>query len=77
MMNNKKYAKVEGHPNLLRDLSTNAIVNTDTIASEKYVKIRERKRQDQEKLSNMESEIEDIKSSINEIKHLLRKLYES
>ena len=23
----KKYAKVEGHPNLLRDLSTNAIVN--------------------------------------------------
>jgi len=76
-MNNKKYAKVEGHPNLLRDLSTNAIVNTDTIASEKYVKIRERKRQDQEKLSNMESEIEDIKSSINEIKHLLRKLYES
>jgi len=77
MMNNRKYAKVEGHPNLLRDLSTNAIINTDSIASEQYLKTRKRKFQDQEKISSMESEIEDIKSSINEIKHLLRKLYES
>jgi len=76
-MNNRKYAKVEGHPNLLRDLSTNAIINTDSIASEQYLKTRKRKFQDQEKISSMESEIEDIKSSINEIKHLLRKLYES
>ena len=76
-MRHKKYAKVEGHPHLIRDLSTNAIVNIDTIASEKYVKIRERKKQDSEKISNMESEIEEIKSSIDEIKHLLRKLHES
>ena len=76
-MRHKKYAKVEGHPHLIRDLSTNAIVNIDTIASEQYVKIRERKKQDSEKISNMESEIEEIKSSIDEIKHLLRKLHES
>jgi hypothetical protein len=76
-MNNKKYAKVEGHPNLLRDLSTNAIINTDNIGSEQYLKVREQKLQEKKKLSNMESEIEDIKSSINEIKTLLRNIYES
>lgn len=77
MMNDKRYAKVEGHPNLLRDLSTNAIINTDSFSSEQYIKTRERKRMEREKIDIMESEIEDIKSSINEIKHLLRKLYES
>lgn len=76
-MKKPRYAKVEGHPNLLRDLSTNAIVNTDTLSSEQYIKIRERKKQDSEKMSNMESEIEEIKSSINEIKQLLRNIYES
>jgi len=76
-MANRRYAKVEGHPNLLRDLSTNAIINTDKVGSEQYIKTRERKQQEQEKISNMESEIEDIKSSINEIKSLLRKIYES
>jgi len=76
-MDTRKYAKVEGHPNLLRDLSTNAIINTDSFSSEQYIKTRERKRTEREKLTSMESEIEDIKSSINEIKHMLRKLYES
>lgn len=76
-MEKKRYAKVEGHPNLLRDLSTNAIINTDKVSSEQYIKARERKLQEKKKISNMEGEIEDIKSSINEIKTLLRNLYES
>lgn len=76
-MEKKRYAKVEGHPHLLRDLSTNAIINTDTVSSEQYIKARERKLQEKKKISNMEGEIEDIKSSINEIKTLLRNLYES
>ncbi len=76
-MNTPWYAKVEGHPNLVRDLSTNAIINTDSIASEQYLKIKERKKQEQEKLGRIESDIEDLKSSINEIKSLLRGLYES
>ena len=77
MMETPKYAKVEGHPHLLRDLSTNAIINTDSKGSEQYIKIREKKQKEQKKISNIESDIEDLISSINEIKHLLRKLYES
>ena len=76
-MNNKKYAKVDGHPNLLRDLSTNAIINTDSISSDQYIKTRERKKAETEKIARMESDIEDIRSSIDEIKDLLRKIHGS
>lgn len=77
MINNKRYAKVDGHPNLLRDLSTNAIINTDSISSEQYIKTRERRKAETEKIARMESDIENIRSSIDEIKDLLRKIHES
>jgi hypothetical protein len=67
-----KYALVEGHPNLIRDLSTNAIINTDSKASEQYLKTRDRKKEEQKKIYNIESDIEELKSSIDEIKILLK-----
>lgn len=70
-----KYAKVEGHPYLIRDLSTNAIINTDSKSSLQYLKTRERKNEEQKKINNIESDIEELKSSINEIKQLLVNLY--
>ena len=76
-MEHPKYAKVEGHPHLLRDLSTNAIINTDIKTSEQYLRTRERKKEEQKKIDSIESDIEELKSSMNEIKQLLRNLYES
>ena len=67
-----KYALVEGHPNLIRDLSTNEIINTDSKASEQYLKTRDRKKEEQKKIYNIESDIEELKSSIDEIKILLK-----
>ena len=67
-----KYALVEGHPNLIRDLSTNEIINTDSKASEQYLKTRHRKKEEQKKIYNIESDIEELKSSIDEIKILLK-----
>ena len=55
-MTHKRYAKVEGHPNLLRDLSTNAIINTDTIKSQQYIKTKQRREKEQEKIANIENE---------------------
>jgi len=69
-----KYALVEGHPNLIRDLSTNAIINTDSKASEQYLKTRDRKKEEQKKIYNIESDIEELKSSIDEIKILLKSI---
>ena len=39
----KDYAKVEGHPHLVRDLKSNAIINTDEIALNNYNLIKKRK----------------------------------
>lgn len=75
-MTNKdiKYAKVEGHPNLLRDLSTNAIINTDSISSGHYTMLKNRKISEKTRIDNLESELCELKSSINEIKCLLKGL---
>jgi hypothetical protein len=41
-----KYAKVEGYPNLLRNLDTNAIINTDEMASNNYDLIKKRREEE-------------------------------
>ncbi len=69
-----KYAKVEGHPNLLRDLSTNAIINTDSISSGHYTMLKNRKILEKTRIDNLETELSELKSSINEIKCLLKDL---
>jgi arsenate reductase-like glutaredoxin family protein len=68
----KKYAKVEGHSNLLRDLDTNAIINTDTFTYEQYTNLRNKKLSEKKKIESLESELQLIKSEIFEIKTLLK-----
>ena len=68
----KDYAKVEGHPHLIRDLKSNAIINTDNIALTNYTLIKKRKELEKNKIDSIESELKDLRSSIDEIKELLR-----
>lgn len=68
----KDYAKVEGHPHLIRDLKSNAIINTDDIALNNYTLIKKRKELEKNKIDLIESELKDLRSSIDEIKKLLR-----
>ena len=68
------YAKVEGHPNLLRDMKSNAIINTDQIALDNYTSIKRRKELEQQRINTMESDLIELKSSIKEIKQLLRNM---
>lgn len=68
----KDYAKVEGHPHLIRDLKSNAIINTDDIALNNYTLIKKRKELEKNKIDSIESELKDLRSSIDEIKELLR-----
>lgn len=70
----KDYAKVEGHPHLIRDLKSNAIINTDDIALNKYTLIKKRKELEKNKIDSIESELKDLRSSIDEIKELLREI---
>jgi hypothetical protein len=68
----KKYAKVDGHPNLLRDLDTNAIINTDKISSDNYTIVKQKKEEENKRISHIEDDIHQLKTSIDEIKFLLK-----
>lgn len=67
-----KYAKVEGHPHLLRDLKSNAIINTDQLELDNYTLIKNKKKVEQERIDSIEFELKNLKSSIEEIKLLLK-----
>lgn len=71
-MMKQKYAKVEGHPNLIRDLTSNAIINTDTLAFNQYNLNKQKRESDKQKINRIESDLIELKSSIDEIKSLLK-----
>ena len=58
---------VEGHKNLFRDENTNAIINTDTIGYENYMRMRKRNDDKQAELDEMKKEIDELKSLLNEL----------
>ncbi len=68
------YAKVEGHVNLVRDQKTKAILNTDMNEYNNYIALRNSKQSSNDKIKNIEGEIETVKSELGEIKSLLREL---
>lgn len=69
-----RYAKVDGHVNLVRDLENNCIINTNMNEYQKYLSTRKLKEQDDKKIENIENDLSNIKNDINEIKTLLRNL---
>ena len=68
------YAKVEGHPNIIRDLKTNAIINTDIQGMQNYISSKNRRLNEKQKLEFLIDDVEKMKSSIEEIKQLLKDL---
>ena len=66
--------KVKGHPNLIRDENSNAILNTNSSEYDNYVSIRAKRKQRGERIDNMENDLKSLKDDINEIKTLLRAL---
>ena len=66
--------KLEGHSDLARDPKTNSILNVNTTDYEQYVARRSVKNEEIEKSQNVEQELADLKSEMNEIKSLLKGL---
>ena len=66
--------KLEGHSDLARDPKTNSILNVNTTEYEQYVARRSAKNEEIEKSQNVEQELADLKSEMNEIKSLLKEL---
>lgn len=64
--------KVEGHPNYVRDNNTKAVINTNYSEYENYIMTRDAKIKEQERISNIEIEIDQIKESIKSIMEILK-----
>jgi DNA-binding transcriptional regulator YhcF (GntR family) len=66
--------KVEGHDSLVRDVRSNAIVNTSTDDYKLYMnRIKTRERQSDE-IRNAVKEINCLKTELQEIKNLLKEV---
>lgn len=69
-----KYIKVKDNSDLVRDITTNSIINTNTIEYQRYLSMKIDKESENKKLRNFENDLNNIKDDINEIKSLLRSL---
>ena len=70
----EKYVQVEGHPDLSRDLNSNAIINRNRGAYERAKKRAADAQVARDQIRNTTREINTLKSEIHEIKYLLKQL---
>ena len=68
------YIKVEGHTNLVRDIRSNAIVNSNKSEFQMYMKRHKERNEQADKLRNVCKEINSLKTEFREIKELLTKV---
>ena len=66
--------KVKGHADLIRDPVTNAIINTNKSKYEEYISRRDIKKNETQKVQDLEDELSCIKDDLNEIKSLLKEI---
>ena len=69
-----EYHGVKGHADLLRDPNTNSIINSNGSDYEKYVARRNAKVEASQQTENIEQDLANLKSEMNEIKSLLKEL---
>lgn len=65
-----KYAKVRENPELVRDMNSKAILNTNRSALESYKKKREK----QQELNSAINDINNMKQDINDLKTLMQRI---
>jgi hypothetical protein len=68
---NTKFSKVEGYTSLIRDNSTNAILNTNMNDYQNYKNLKMAKQSEGQKLQRLEDDMNKMKGDIDEIKNLL------
>ena len=66
--------KVEGHTHLVRDVNSNAIVNTNVSEYQLYMQRRKAREKQSDELRNAVKEINNLKNEIREIKNLVKEV---
>jgi len=64
-------AKVEGHENLERDMKNGAIISKDADAYTSRILKKQQKEKDEQRIRNLEVQVEQINNSINRILSIL------
>ena len=67
-------AKVKGHSHLIRDLKSQAIINTDSDAYARYMARKAKQAKKDDEIREVVREVNEIKSEMFEIKDLLKKV---
>ena len=63
--------KVKGHTNLVRDLKSQAIINTDSDAYAKYMARKIKQRQKDDEVRQVIRDVNELKNEMREIKNLI------
>ena len=64
-------AKVQGHSNLVRDLKSQAIINTDSDAYARYMARKAKQANKDDEMRSVVREVNSLKTEMREIKDLL------
>lgn len=65
-----KEARIEGHSDLIKNMQTGAVINTDRTAYERYMQSKTQ----HQKLNTTVEDINNLKQEMSEIKTLLKEL---
>ena len=71
----KNYKKVEAQDSLVRDKSSNAIVNNNKSDYENFLRISEQKYKEKKEFEKLKSDVDGIKDDLDEIKSLLKSMH--
>ena len=67
-------SQIKGHKNLVRDLETGTILNTDSDTAIARKQLRERKRLEREQLEKNTNDINSMKEEVTEIKDMVKQI---
>jgi t-SNARE complex subunit (syntaxin) len=68
------FAKVKDHENLVRDMNSKAILNTDKLALQEYYQKRDLAKKELSEKTESKQRLDKIENEMSEIKDLLREL---
>ena len=71
----KNYIKVEAQDSLVRDMSSNAIVNNNKSDYEDFLRISEQKYKEKKEFEKLKNDVDGIKDDLDEIKSLLKSMH--
>ena len=70
----KQYIKVEAQDSLVRDMSSNAIVNNNKSEYENFLRISEQKYKEKKEFEKLKTDVNSMKNDLDEIKSMLKSI---